>query len=74
MSAASHERFEPEPTPIGEQMLAPGVCSVSARKRLQALAAAPLVSVWLQKPCDLGPFNEVARDQLNWFSAPSRKS
>jgi len=41
MSAASHEPVESEPTPIGEQMLVPGVSPVSVRERLQVLAAAP---------------------------------
>lgn len=74
MNAASHEQFETEPTPIGEKMLVPGVGPVSTRERLQALAAAPLVPVKLQKPCDLGLFNEVARNQLDLFSAPSSRS
>ena len=73
MSAASHDPFETELTPIGEQMLVPGVRPVSIRERLQALAAAPLVSMRLQKPCDLGLFDEVARNQLDLFSAPHRK-
>ncbi len=74
MSAASHEPVESEPTPIGEQMLVPGVSPVSVRERLQVLAAAPLVSERLQKPCDLGLFDEVGRNQLDLFSAPSPKT
>lgn len=74
MSAASHEQFESEPTPVGEQMLVPGVSAVSARERLQALAAAPLVAVKLQKPCDLGLFDEAARNQLDLFSAQSSRT
>ena len=74
MTAASHEQFESEPTPVGEQMLVPGVGPVSARERLQALAAAPLVSERPQRPCDLGLFDEAARNQLDLFSAPSPKS
>jgi hypothetical protein len=74
MSAASHDPFETEPTSIGEQLLVPGVRPVSLRARLQALAAAPLMSMKLQKPCDLGLFDEVARNQLDLFSAPPRKS
>jgi hypothetical protein len=73
MSAAFHDPFESEPTPIGEQMLVPGVRPVSLRARLQALAAAPLMSMRLQKPCDLGLFDEAARNQLDLFSAPSPK-
>lgn len=74
MSAASHEQFESELTSIGEQMLVPGVSTVSVRERLQALAAVPPVSLKLQKPCDLGLFDEMARNQLDLFSAPSPKT
>jgi len=74
MSTASHDPFETEPTSIGEQLLVPGVRPVSLRARLQALAAAPLVPMRLQKPCDVGLFDEVARNQLDLFSAPSRKT
>jgi len=73
MSEPSHHPFETELTPIGEQMLVPGVKPVSARARLQVLAAAPLVPLRLQKPCDLGLFDEVARNQLDLFSAPPRE-
>ena len=73
MSAASCNPFETELTPIGEQLLVPGVRPVSLRARLQALAAAPLVPLRLQKPCDLGLFDEDARNQLDLFSAPSPK-
>ncbi len=73
MSAVSHDPLETEPTPIGEQVLVPGVRPVSVRERLQALAAAPLVSMRLQQPCDLGLFDEAARNQLDLFSAPPRK-
>lgn len=74
MSAASHEPVESEPTPVGEQMLVPGVSPISVRERLKALAAAPLVSERFQKPCDLGLFDEVARNQLDLFSAPTSRS
>lgn len=74
MSAASHEQYESEQTFVGEQMLVPGVSPVSVRERLQALAAAPLVSERFQKPCDLGLFDETARNQLDLFSAPSPKT
>ena len=74
MSAASHEPFESEQTLIGEQMLVPGVGPVSVRERLQALVAAPLVSERSQRPCDPDLFDEVARNQLDLFSAPSSKS
>ena len=67
--------FETEPTPIGEQRLIPGVRRVSIYERLMVLAAQPLGPKRLQKPCDLGLFDEVARNQLDMFSpnSPTRK-
>jgi hypothetical protein len=67
--------FETEPTPIGEQTLVPGVRRVSIYERLMVLAAQPLGSNRLQKPCDLGLFDEVARNQPDLFSpnSPTRK-
>jgi len=56
MSEASTIPFETEPTPIGEQTLIPGVRPVSIRARLEALAAHPLVSMKVQKPCNLDRF------------------
>ena len=60
--------FETEPTPIGEQTLIPGVRPVSIYERLMVLAAQPLGPKKLQKPCDLGLFDEMARNQLDMFS------
>ena len=60
--------FETEPTPIGEQTLIPGVRPVSIYERLMVLAAQPLGPKKLQKPCDLGLFDEMARNQLDLFS------
>jgi hypothetical protein len=67
--------FETEPTLIGEQTLVPGVRRISIYERLMVLAAQPLGSDRLQKPCDLGLFDEVARNQPDLFSAnsPTRK-
>ena len=67
--------FETEPTPIGEQTLIPGVRRVSIYERLMVLAAQPLGPKKLQKPCNLGLFDEVARNQLDLFSpnSPTRK-
>jgi hypothetical protein len=62
MSASTPIPFETEPTPIGEQTLIPGVRPVSMRARLEALAAHPMVSDRVQKPCDIGLFDEVARN------------
>jgi hypothetical protein len=64
--------FETEPTPIGQQTLIPGVRPVSIYERLMVLAAQPLGPKKLQKPCDLGLFDEVARNQLDLFSPNSQ--
>ena len=67
--------FETEPTSMGEQTLVPGVRRVSIYERLMVLTALPLGSHRLQKPCDLGLFDDVARNQMELFSAnsPTRK-
>jgi hypothetical protein len=69
MSAEPPNSFETEPTPIGEQSLVPGVRPVSNYERLMVLAAQPLGSKKPQRPCDLGLFDETARNQLDLFSA-----
>jgi hypothetical protein len=67
--------FETEPTPIGEQTLVPGVRRVSIYELLMVLVAQPLGSIKMQKPCDLGLFDDVARNQMELFSvnSPTRK-
>jgi hypothetical protein len=42
------------------------------KARLEALAAHPLCSDRLQKPCDIGLFDDVARNQMDLFSAASQ--
>ena len=64
--------FETEPTPIGEQTLIPGVRRVSVYERLMVLAAQPLLPKKPQRSCDLGLFDEVARDQMDLFSPKSQ--
>lgn len=56
-----------ESTPIGEQMLVPGVRPITTRERIEARMAAPLVAKKTQKPLDIGLFDEAARNQLNLF-------
>ena len=74
MSAASLITFETEATDQGEQKLILGVHPVSVKARLNVLAAHPLASTKLQKPCDLGLFDDVARNQLDMFStSPKHK-
>ena len=74
MSAIAPIPFDTEATVQGPQVLVPGVRPVSMKARLEALAAHPLVSDRLQKPCDLGLFDEVARNQMELFSAITPKT
>jgi hypothetical protein len=75
MSAAAPIPFETEATVQGPQTLVPGVRPVSIKARLEVLAAHPMASDRLQKPCDVGLFDEVARNQMELFStnSPTRK-
>ncbi len=75
MTAAAPIPFETEATHLGPQTLVPGVRPVSMKVRLEVLAAHPLGSDRLQKLCDIGLFDDVARSQMELFSAnsPNRK-
>ena len=73
MTATAPIPFETEATSLGPQSLVPGVRPVSMKARLEALAAHPLISDRLQKPCDLGLFDEAARNQMELFSATTQK-
>jgi hypothetical protein len=73
MTAAAPIPFETEATILGPQTLVPGVRPVSMKARLEALAAHPLGSQRLQKPCDIGLFDDVARNQMDLFSADKPK-
>ena len=72
MSEASPIPFETEATDQGQQKLIHGVHPVSMKARLNVLAAHPLAPTKLQKPCDLGLFDDVARNQLDMFSTASK--
>jgi hypothetical protein len=74
MTAAAPIPFETEATPIGPQALVPGVRPVSMKARLEVLAAHPLASMKMQKPCDIGLFDDVARNQMDLFSATTPKT
>lgn len=58
-----------ETTPEGEQMLTPGVRPITLRDRLAIRAVRPIAPKRNpnapQKPCDIGLFDEAARDQLD---------
>jgi hypothetical protein len=69
MIAAAPIPFETEATLLGPQTLVPGVRPVSMKARLEVLAAHPLVSQRLQKPCDIGLFDDCLRNQMDLFSA-----
>ena len=74
MSECSPIPFETEATDQGEQKLIHGVHPVSMKERLNVLAAHPMASTKLQRPCDLGLFDDVARNQLDMFStSPKHK-
>ena len=75
MNATVPIPFETEVTSLGPQTLVPGVRPVSMKARLEVLAAHPMASDRLQKPCDIGLFDDVARNQMELFSAnsPTRK-
>jgi len=57
-----------EDTPEGVQALVPGVAPVSLRERLDLMASQPMTpkrGPILQKPCDIGLFDEAVRNQLD---------
>ena len=68
MTAAAPIPFETEATAIGPQALVPGVRPVSMKARLEVLAAHPMASDRVQKPCNIGLFDEVTRNQMDLFS------
>ena len=68
MSACSLIPFETEATNQGEQKLIHGVHPVSMKARLSVLAAHPLAPSKSQRPCNIGLFDDVARNQLDMFS------
>jgi hypothetical protein len=75
MNATAPIPFETEATHLGPQTLVPGVRPVSMKTRLEVLAAHPMASDKMQRPCDIGLFDDVARNQMELFSAnsPTRK-
>ena len=61
--------FETEATDAGEQTLVPGVRPVTLRDRLEDRMAAPMTPrrnpYAVQRPLDIGLFDEAARNQLD---------
>ena len=58
-----------EQTDIGPQYLIGGVTPVTQKQRLDLLASLPMTPkrARFQKPCDIGLFDEVARNQKDLF-------
>ncbi len=58
-----------EQTDIGTQYLIGGVTPVTQKQRLDLLASLPMTPkrAPTQKPCDIGLFDEVARNQKDLF-------
>ena len=56
-----------EQTPIGEQVLVPGVAPITPAQRLAILAAAPMLARRPQRPADHGLFDMVSRTQIEMF-------
>jgi hypothetical protein len=52
-------------TPAGWQCLIPGVAPILDADHVKQRASAPLQSSRDQKPCDLGLFDQGARDQID---------
>ena len=65
MSRDPRAHPETEPTPQGPQMLIGGVRPLTFRDRLALRAA--MRPAKPQKPCDLGLFDEGARNQLDFI-------
>ena len=60
-------RPQSETTEQGEQILVGGIAPITTRDRLALRLSAPLSPRAPQKPCDLGLFDEAARNQLSLF-------
>jgi len=68
MSKIQEHTPQTEDTPEGRQVLVPGVVPVTVRERLDVMARKPMTGKRgpiLQKPCDIGLFDEAARAQLD---------
>ena len=68
MSKTRNPIPQTEDTPEGVQALVPGVAPVTLRERLDVMARKPMTpkrGPILQKPCDIGLFDEAARNQLD---------
>ena len=56
-----------EQTPIGEQVLVPGVAPITPRDRLAIRANAPMEPRKAQRPAAHGLFDMVSRTQIEMF-------
>jgi len=76
VASPSTKMIATEDTEAGEQHLVPGIAPVTLADRLAMLAAQPMTPkrnpTPTQKPCDIGLFDETARNQsdlLDWLSS-----
>ena len=69
MSAAlpPQDGLASEQTPIGEQVLVPGVVPITPRDRLAIRANAPMEPRKAQRPADHGLFDMISRTQIEMF-------
>lgn len=65
------DAFHAELTEQGEQILVSGVQPIGTNERVRAMMNAPLRPKRAQKPCDIGLFDDNARNQLDFFLNPS---
>lgn len=54
-------------TEQGLQVVAPGIAPISLKQRLESRAAEPMRPRKMQRPCDVGLFDEAAKRQLDLF-------
>lgn len=68
-SSAQSTRFDSEATPIGDQLVIHGYRPITDRERLEQQARMPMTPKrpCIQRPCDIGLFDEVRRKQLDLF-------
>ena len=64
---ATSPPLEVEITPIGEQVLVPGVAPITPAQRLNLRANAPMEPRKPQRPADHGLFDMISRNQIEMF-------
>jgi len=64
--------FQSEQTDAGEQCPVPGVRPIGTRERLERMMEGPLAPLRVQKPLNIGLFDEDALNQLEMFGPGGR--